>query len=159
MKRKYTLELLEEYERVNIYSIKENGEELTKFESFLLRFNKTHPKDVGVIMYRIERITNKGVFERHFRYAGKMKDHVVELPSHLDTSKLRLYCLCLSENIIIIGNGDIKRTRTYNVDPILNDHVKVLQQIDKKINQRLRNGEIVMEGRVLSGKLIMTIEI
>lgn len=50
----------------------------------------------------INKIAQNGAFERFFRPEGKMADHVVALP--VLTSKLRLYCLRLSDKILILGN-------------------------------------------------------
>lgn len=157
LKRYLTLELLEEYERVNFYSILYNGETETEFEKFLLEYKDSHPKDIGTIMYRMERITQDGVFERHFRYAGRVKDRTVELPSHFDTSNLRLYCLCISPQILILGNGGVKRTRTYNEDLHLNSCVEALKKIDFVINKKEGFGSISINGKTLVGNLSLYI--
>lgn len=159
MKRTFTLELLEEHELVNIYSIKQSGETLTKFEQFIEKYAIPNPNDVGVIMYRIDRIIKDGVFERHFRYASKMNDHVFELPSSIDTSKLRVYCLCLSEEILVLGEGGLKQTRTYNEDAVLNNYVSVLQKIDLLIKERIKTKAIQITGKTIAGNLNFSIEI
>jgi hypothetical protein len=69
--------------------------------------------DIVTIYSRIEKIGENGALERYFRYAGKVRDNVSELPSNEDTAALRLYCIRLSENIVIIGNGGPKNTETY----------------------------------------------
>lgn len=114
MRQRISIELLEEHERVSFYSFTLKGEAQSEFEKFLLKYRDTYPDDIGKIMYRLERITRDGVFERHFRYASKITDRVAELPSNIDTSKLRVYCLCISEKILILGNGGLKKTKTYN---------------------------------------------
>lgn len=40
-----------------------------------------------------------------------MNDSVVALP--VLKSKLRLYCLRLTDKILVLGNGDVKNSRTY----------------------------------------------
>ena len=49
--------------------------------------------------------------ERYFRREGKMNDSIVALP--VIKSKLRLYCLRLTDKILVLGNGDVKNSRTY----------------------------------------------
>jgi len=157
LKKLFTLELLEEHERINIYSVHQQGEEFSEFENFLNKFKETHPKDVGKILYRLERIINDGVFDRHFRYAGKMRERVRELPANIDTAKLRVYCLCISEQILILGNGGVKSSKTYNEDPQLNSYVEILQAIDQKIKNKQKHGQLQISGRELIGSL--TIEV
>lgn len=72
---------------------------------------------------------SNGAFERNFRYEGKMKDNVVALS--IDSKKLRLYCLRISDQILIVGNGGVKNTRTYNESVELNGYVMDLQKFDE----------------------------
>ena len=155
--RKLSLVLLEEYENINFYSFQFDGETITEFEKFLLEFRKTNPKDIGTIMYRLERIKVDGVFERHFRHAGKVKDRTVELPSHFDTAKLRIYCICISSKILIPGNGGIKSTRTYNEDSYLNECVETLQKIDSELRIKEKGLEIQIAGKNINGDLSISI--
>ena len=62
----------------------------------------------------VESIADLGALERFFRPEGKMNDRVCALP--VIRSKLRLYCLRLSDSILILGNGGVKKTRTYDED-------------------------------------------
>ena len=158
-KKNISIELLDEHEKVNIYSVLYEGEKFTEFEKFLSKFSGSHPKDIGTIMARLDRIVEDGVFERHFRYAGKCKDRTAELPSHFETSKLRLYCICVSPNILILGNGGIKKTRTYQEDELLNSFEKLLQQIDSEIKKREKIDIIQISHVTLSGNLSLSIMI
>jgi hypothetical protein len=42
-------------------------------------------------------------------------------------------CIAYSPSIIILGNGGLKKSRTYNDDAELNGYVEILQEVDKKI--------------------------
>ena len=66
---------------------------------------------------------------------------------------LRLYCLCISSKVLILGNGGIKETQTYQEDPYLNKCVETLQKIDFEIRQRENRKEIVVKGTQLHGTL------
>lgn len=70
--------------------------------------------DLMRIVEFISKIADRGAFERYFRPEGRYNDSVCALP--VIKSKLRLYCLRLSDKILILGNGGIKSTRTYNED-------------------------------------------
>lgn len=159
MKRKIYLELLEEYDNVDLYSYRFEGEEYSEYENFLLRFIDELPDDIGAITHRIDRIIEEGILERHYRYAGKFKDRVIELPGHIDKTNLRLYCINFSSQVLILGSGGLKETRTYNEDPLLNSYVELLQQLDKQLSERERNGTITLSGKLIEGNLEFTIEI
>lgn len=71
-----------------------------------------------------------------------MSDHVVALP--VVNSKLRLYCLRLSDKILIPGNGGVKNSRTYNEDDVLSGYVITLQNFEKLLYEGQRKGEIII---------------
>ena len=69
-----------------------------------------------------------------------MNDSVVALP--VITSKLRLYCLRLSDKILIFGNGDVKATRRYQDDTKLKAYVITLQKFEKLLKEGVENGSV-----------------
>lgn len=46
---------------------------------------------------------------------------------------MRLYCLRLSERVLIIGNGGVTTARRYEEDPIHLAYVKKLRELDQQI--------------------------
>lgn len=95
MKRNLFIELLEGGDKVSLYSPHFEGEDYSEFEKFLLEFKDTYPDDIRQIVYRLDIIKREGAEDRHFRYEGTKKDRVMALPSHLETTNLRLYLLNL----------------------------------------------------------------
>ena len=81
------------------------------------------------------------------------------LPSYLDTSNLRLYCLNISHKILILGNGGIKQTQTYQEDVNLLRAVRNLQKIDIIIKKLENRRIITINGTNLHGPLELTIDI
>lgn len=71
-----------------------------------------------------------------------MNDRVVALP--VVQSKLRLYCLRLSDKILILGNGGVKNTKTYEESRELSGYVLTLQNFDKLIKEGVKNGTIIV---------------
>lgn len=157
MRKKIFIELLEEYEKVNIYSIRIDGESQTEYEKFIVQHKDRYKRDLGILAYRIQKITEDGVFERHFRYEGKFNDRVSAIPSHLDMSKLRVYCICVNERILILGNGGLKKTRTYNLNTVLNNFVDMMQKIDKQIKLKEASGTIKIIDKCICGELYIEI--
>lgn len=80
------------------------------------------------------------------------------LPSHLETTSLRLYLLNIQSKILILGNGGLKSTATYQEDENLHRQVKTLQKIDIKLKEKEKNKVIVITGTELLGELSFTID-
>ena len=130
--------------KCTLYSIQFLTEDEAEYERFYNRFKEdaVFNEDLMRITDLIDRIANFGAFERLFRPEGKMSDRVVALP--IIKSKLRLYCLRLSDSILILGNGGVKNTRTYDENDELRGYVVTLQNFDKLIKQGERDGTITI---------------
>ncbi|MDY2917454.1 MAG: hypothetical protein SOT19_06910 [Muribaculaceae bacterium] len=102
----------------------------------------TYNEDLARIAKFVESIADLGALERFFRPEGKMNDRVCALP--VIRSKLRLYCLRLSDSILILGNGGVKKTRTYDEDDELRGFVVTLQNFDKHIKEGVKDGTIAI---------------
>lgn len=94
-------------------------------------------------MNTLRKILDNGALERYFRYEGKMSDRTVALP--VLRSKLRLYCLRLSDSVLIVGNGGEKDTQTYEESSELNGFVITLQKLDALIREGVADGSILIE--------------
>ncbi len=110
------------------------------------------------LVYRLDIIKRDGAADRHFRYEGTKRDRVMALPSHLETTSLRLYLLNIQAKILILGNGGLKSTATYQEDEHLHKCVKTLQKIDIQIKEREKQKVIVITGTELLGELSFTID-
>lgn len=124
------------------YSIQFLSEDESEFERFYAKFRSesVYNEDFERLLNIIGRIADFGAFERFFRPEGKMSDRVCALP--VLKSRLRLYCLRLSDKILILGNGGVKATRTYNEDDTLKGYVITLQNFDRLITEGVKNGSI-----------------
>lgn len=157
MERNLFIELLEDGDNVSLYSPHFEGEEYSEFEKFLLAYKDTYPNDVRQLVYRLDIIKRDGALDRHFRYEGTRRDRVMALPSHLETTSLRLYLLNIQAMILILGNGGLKTTATYEEDENLHRQVKTLQKIDIQIKQKEKDKVITVSGTELLGELTFTI--
>lgn len=136
------LRLVKATENCTIYSIQFLSKDESEFECFYAKFRNeaVYNEDFERLLNIIGRIADFGAFERFFRPEGKMSDRVCALPAL--KSRLRLYCLRLSDKILILGNGGVKNTRTYNEDDTLKGYVITLQNFDKLITEGINNGTI-----------------
>lgn len=83
---------------------------------------------------------SNGALERYFRREGKLTDSVVALP--VLKSRLRLYCLRLSDNILVVGNGGVKNTRTYEENDELQGYVMTLQKFELLLRKEAAQGNV-----------------
>jgi hypothetical protein len=127
-----------------LYTIQFLTEDKGEYLRFYNKFkdDATYNDDLARIAKFVESIADLGALERFFRPEGKMNDRVCALP--VVKSNLRLYCLRLSNSILILGNGGIKKSRTYNEDDELRGYVVTLQNFDKLIKQGVKEGTIII---------------
>ena len=146
------LVLVNESDNCTVYSILFQSESETEFERFYNKFKNdaVYNPDLMRIVAFINKIAQQGAFERFFRPEGKMSDHVVALP--VITSKLRLYCLRLSDKILILGNGGVKNSRTYNEDDTLRGYVITLQNFEKLLKEGQQNGLVTITEKTIEFK-------
>ncbi|MDY4558703.1 MAG: hypothetical protein SPE09_08585 [Alloprevotella sp.] len=119
--------------------------------------NATYNKDFNVILLALSKIIDKGALERFFRNEGRMNDNVKALA--IDSRKLRLYCLRISDQILILGNGGVKTTRTYQEDSKLSGYVMDLQTFDKVLLNAQKSGKITIEKNMITDIQRVTFEI
>lgn len=143
------LVLLNEGDSCTLYSIQFTSEDVSEYERFYAKFIKDAElnRDLLRIVQIVDKIAEEGALERLFRPEGKVKDSVVALP--VLSSKLRLYCLRLSKGILILGNGGVKNTRTYNEDDSLRGYVLTLQKFEELLDEGKRNGSIIITERTI----------
>jgi len=101
MKKKTTLELVEQSEKVSLYSISFAMDKTTEFERFLNKFEEEASlnEDYQKILYALSIILDKGALERYFRPEGRMNDDLCALP--VESGRIRLYCLRISDEILL----------------------------------------------------------
>lgn len=136
------LELVIESENISIYSPKFDGETMTEFEKFMfINRDLSYPqlkRDFDAIISVIKKMADDcGARENLFRLEG---GNIKAIPlcvflrrKDRSVGTLRLYCIRISDKILVIGNGGIKRTDTFQEDPALLSIVNQLRQIEHQI--------------------------
>jgi len=151
VKKKATVELMNKSEKASLYSISFEMDGTTEFEKFVAEFemSATYNRDYQRIIAALQAILRIGALERFFRPEGGTNDNVQALP--IESGKLRLYCLRLSDQIVILGNGGVKTTATYEEDPKLYGYVLDLKRFEKILNENIAKGFVSIEEKDLSG--------
>ena len=136
-----------------MYTIQFLSDDMSEFEKFISKFRndaELNP-DFQAIMRFVEQILSNGALERYFRREGKMSDSVVALP--VLRSKLRLYCLRLTDKILVLGNGGVKNSRTYQENDALQGYVIDLQKFEQILKQEVRSGNVeIKENEIITDK-------
>ncbi|MCK5149278.1 hypothetical protein KAR48_21160 [bacterium] len=130
------------------------GEKLSEFEKF-----KTNPvihehKSTDELLVILKEMANKHGFQKRFfkMNESKLTDAVVAL----SRKNLRLYCGRFGNILLILGNGGIKKTQTYNQDALLNAYVKEIAFASNRVEQRIKDKEIKYSGNLFKGNLEFT---
>lgn len=157
MIQRYCIKLIEEYENINFYSIQLEGEELTELERFFEKFPEgcEYDEEVDVILAWIDKIAERGALERYFRPEGRYGDGVGVIPIEVG-NKIRLYCLRLSDKILVFGNGGVKDSRTWQESETLAPYVELLMETSRFISSRKINGTIALVDKEIIGNLNFT---
>lgn len=143
------LRLVTDEKNCTMYTIQFLSDDDSEFEKFYTKFKNEleYNEDFERLLNILGRIADFGALERFFRPEGKIGDRVCALP--VLRSRLRLYCLRLSDKILILGNGGVKRTRTYNEDDTLKGYVITLQKFDKLMRDGVKDGSITITENII----------
>ena len=77
-----------------------------------------------------------------------MDDNLCALP--IESGRIRLFCLRISDEILIIGNGDRKRTNTYEQDARLLGYAMDLQKFDRLLRKDIEDGIVTVVEKELT---------
>lgn len=157
LQQHYRIELVEEYEKVNFYSIHLDGKELTELESFFEKYpiGCEFDEEIDVIIAWMDKIAETGALERYFRPEGRYGDGVGVIPIDIG-NKIRLYCLRLSDKILVFGNGGIKDSAKWQESKELAPYVKLLIDTSRFISSRMNDGSLLLVDKEIIGNLNFT---
>lgn len=69
---------------------------------------------------------------------------------------LRLYCIRLSDKILIFGNGGVKDCAAWQDSETLSEYVEILVDTSRFIASRLKNGTVCIIDKEIMGNLDFT---
>jgi len=77
VKHRIEIELYEEHDQVNFYTLRYGGEN-TETDKFLDKFpeGSEYEEDIDIFIKAIEQIGKRGAKERYFRPEGRFGDHI-----------------------------------------------------------------------------------
>jgi len=158
-------ELFLETDKVCMYSPKYDGETQNEFEKFLYANNShSHPqlkRFFDAIISVIEKMSETGAYERYFRPEG---GNIKAVPLYINTTKIdkkvgkmRLYCLRLSERMLILGGGAVTTALKNEDDPVLLAIIGDLREIEQHIKRIVKQANTDIDDFVALKHIIETI--
>lgn len=141
---KAKLQSVTQTENAGLFTICFEGESFSEFEKFIIKSKEAYNQDLNVILAAINKMLEaSGFLERYFRPEGKMRDRVCALP--IQSGKLRLYCLRISDSVLIAGNGGVKNAKCYQDCSDLKGYVVNLQKLDQALEIAIKKGNVTIE--------------
>lgn len=140
-------------EKVIFLSVKIGKASILEFEKFdsLELTNPIHIEERTLLYNTLEQIRYKGAKEYYFKPEGPAKalPKVTELMKKKNKTDfgLRLYCILVNENVLVLLNGGIKTKHNPRECPNVKDHFDRALKIAEKLNKGLQEGFIYLTDR------------
>ncbi len=131
-------------------ALDEDGEQTNLLAAFILkhRGNEDISEEYNdLLAWIVERMGGMhGAKPKFFRFEGKAD--ALPPPSHfLDVEyehNLRLYCMRLSDHVVILFNGGVKTADKAQKCPVVAPHFHMAQKLCKAIQEAIKNKEIAL---------------
>ena len=159
MKQYVNLKVFKTFKKVRYYTFQIEGQNQNETDKFFskLEFNEAIANDLYRLNSLILAIGNKtGAIANLFR----PEDEAVALPPKpsfrldrilqihkIEHNSLRLYCIWISEEIVILGNGGIKASQKTEDSPDLMPHFRFIKTMGKQINRLIIDNSFAYEGK------------
>ena len=150
-------------DKATIYSVLQEtapGVASLMIDQFIDRYKEQYLSEVIDILRRLKSLGNvTGCIASFFKLneglvEGDLVCALYDVPDH----HLRLYCILLSDQILIVGDGGPKRTRTWQEDPQLTKTVHDMMNVSDIVRTKMRNGDLSVSrtGLLLEGDLYIS---
>jgi hypothetical protein len=137
------------------YTVKINGNERSEFNDFLFRMNRdlTDKGELAEMIRLIENIAGKWGIENSLLEQDIIPEdnaHRFVLPFDVQTDRnspygLRLYCVILSNNIMLILNGGAKTAQRVRDCPNCEPHFDFANKVAQAVERDKARGKLIIE--------------
>jgi hypothetical protein len=130
-------ELYSRSKKVTVYSIRFEGCPVTETDRFVEEYlKKGFSEDIQLIRRWLYNVTTRGAQLRYFR----AENNVCAGP--VTFSRLRIYCIRCSDNIIILDGGGEKKGQKTQDGAETWKAMKLMMAIDEKLIEKIQEKEI-----------------
>lgn len=142
--------------QVTFYSLKIEDKEKTETQIFQARYGQEakFSEDFGELANILLEIGQRGASLRYFRH--ERNAHALP-PKYLKANGLRLYCLRLSDEIVILGGGCFKTARTAQESELCRQPFLFMDRVAKAVTHAIRDRELLIKGASLAGDLTLVL--
>lgn len=131
---------------VDFYTLLLGENELTEFEFFLDKEFPNHKSEIEIMFNALESMQSIGAKSYFFKDEQNANAIPVVPTAIMDANKddfgIRLYCIRLTDNLVILINGDIKTHKNPLMCANVKSHFENALKIAKKLDRLLFNNEI-----------------
>lgn len=158
MKNFVTIQLFKAFHKVNYYTFLVEGRTQSETDSFFSRFEQDTQlaNDVNLLVTWMTEIgQRRGASQRYFRFENDA--NALPPPARImaelgdDYCRLRLYCIRLSDEVVILANGGLKIGRTVQDSPDLMTKFRFANKMASQLNELIQSGELIMDGKEIVG--------
>ncbi len=143
------------------YAVKFDDKALSEPQQFEEKIQEDEPESYEDIDFRLENMLDDHQFLPPMLELeeGNRNDWVVTIKTK-EPKQLRWYGLRYSHKLLILGNGGVKKTQTYQEDSFLYQCVKDLQYVFRCIQKRMQRREIEFDNdrKRITGNLVFPVE-
>ena len=150
---------IEKYKKVTFYSIAINDGDVL-YDAFVKKQWINNKEKLNHILAWINKIGDKtGALDHYFRNEAETADARAlppigkeKHPTYVEVNEdgkhetmannLRLYCMRVSNQVVILFNGDIKTTQKAQDCPSVKPHFKLANKLTNLINESFASGDI-----------------
>ncbi len=147
VKNYITLQLFKSFSKVNFYTFKFEEDEQTETDKFFSKFehNESVADDLNNLAGWLSLIGQKyGAklnFFRHEASAQALPPPMSKMIQEVIVNDLRLYCVCVSEQIVILANGGIKTSQKVQDSSDILQYFRFANVMSKQINDLIKDGD------------------
>ncbi|MET7257962.1 hypothetical protein KOM01_024445 [Dyadobacter fermentans] len=130
-------ELYAQSRMITIYTIRFEGSELSETNNFVKEYSKNgFVEDLDMISSWLGYLKDRGAEPRYFRSENNVSAGPVAF------SRLRIYCIRCSQNIVILDGGGEKKGQKTQDGAETWKAMKLMMDIDKRLIEKIRDGDI-----------------
>jgi hypothetical protein len=153
VKQYVSLRLFKTFKKVAFYTFVIEDQDDSETDKF---FNKVEPMTQleaevnALVSWIIEIGENRGAIYDFFRFeeeASALPPKAKFATQTLPVGNLRLYCVWLSEAVVVLANGGLKTAQTVQECPDLWPHFTFAKKMAKQLTNLLSTGELVINGK------------
>lgn len=154
MKNYVTIRLFKAFNKVNYYTFWVEDRPQSETDAFFSRYESVAEltEDINLLVtWLIEIGQRRGAKARYFRFENDAS--ALPPPRHImaelgdDYCQLRLYCVRLSEQVVVLANGGLKIGRTVQDSPELLAKFRFANKMATQLLDLLQSGELKLQGK------------